>query len=94
MEKGEIHRGGVGRTQTGVAGTVHVRQSRREGFAGMSLCKALRLLGVTGASEAAEKASHWLWIMRDKLLTVSRITGVRAYEVERPENPNDLWYYH
>lgn len=44
--------------------------------------------------EAAEKASHWLWIMRDKLITAGRITGVRGYEVERPENPSDLWCYH
>ncbi len=45
------------------------------GFAGKSLCKAYSLLGITGAqkrqainraSEAAEKASRWLWIMRDK----------------------------
>ncbi len=45
------------------------------GFAGRSLCKAYSLLGITGvwkrkaigrASEAAEKASRWLWIGRDK----------------------------
>ena len=44
------------------------------GFAGRSLCRAY-LLGITGvrkrraisaASEAAEKASRWLWIRRDK----------------------------
>lgn len=44
------------------------------GFAGKSLCRALGLLGITGASrrkainaasEAAEKASRWLWIRRD-----------------------------
>ncbi|KAL0199179.1 hypothetical protein M9458_007719, partial [Cirrhinus mrigala] len=43
------------------------------GFAGRSLCKALSWLGVTGvakkrairsASEAAEKATRWLWIKR------------------------------
>nr|AAN12398.1 polyprotein [Tetraodon nigroviridis] len=45
------------------------------GFAGKSLCKAFSLLGITGmrrrkaicaASEAAERASRWLWIQRDK----------------------------
>ena len=45
------------------------------GFAGKSLCKAYSLLGITGArkrralsaaSEAAERASQWLWIQRDK----------------------------
>ncbi len=43
------------------------------GFAGRSLCKVLSRLGVTGvakkraiqsASEAAEKATRWLWIKR------------------------------
>ncbi|XP_075893028.1 uncharacterized protein LOC142895694, partial [Nelusetta ayraudi] len=43
------------------------------GFAGRSLCKALSRLGVTGAakkraiqsaSEAAEKATRWLWLKR------------------------------
>lgn len=45
------------------------------GFAGRSLCRAFSLLGITGvrkrraihsASEAAEEASRWLWIQRDK----------------------------
>lgn len=45
------------------------------GFAGKSLCKAFGLLGITGArkrraistaTEAAERASRWLWIQRDK----------------------------
>ncbi|XP_074527636.1 uncharacterized protein LOC141791255 [Halichoeres trimaculatus] len=48
------------------------------GFAGKSLCKAFSLLGITGAhkrkaicssSEAAERASRWLWIQRDKQWT-------------------------
>ncbi len=43
------------------------------GFAGRSLCKVLSRLGITGvakkraiqsASEAAEKATRWLWIKR------------------------------
>ncbi len=43
------------------------------GFAGRSLCKVLSRLGVTrvakkraiqSASEAAEKATRWLWIKR------------------------------
>ncbi len=43
------------------------------GFAGCSLCKLYRLLGITGAAErkaikntmeAAERASKWLWIRR------------------------------
>ncbi|XP_053176235.1 uncharacterized protein LOC128359949 [Scomber japonicus] len=48
------------------------------GFAGKSLCRAYSLLGITGArkrraicsaTEAAEKASRWLWIQRDKAWT-------------------------
>lgn len=43
------------------------------GFAGHSFCKAFTLLGITGeakrkairfATEAAEKATRWLWIKR------------------------------
>lgn len=44
------------------------------GFAGQSLCKALSALGINGVArrgavknttEAAEKASRWLWIRRE-----------------------------
>ena len=50
------------------------------GFAGKSLCKAYSLLGITGArkrraissaSEAAERASQWLWIQREQWLSAS-----------------------
>ena len=58
------------------------------GFAGKSLCKAYSLLGITvarkrkainAASEAAEKASRWQWIRRDKQwsLSVEQLLGHR-----------------
>ncbi|TWW74688.1 hypothetical protein D4764_14G0006910 [Takifugu flavidus] len=54
------------------------------GFAGRSLCKAFGRLGITGtakkraikaASEAAEKATRWLWLKRADLWVA---TGTQA----------------
>lgn len=57
------------------------------GFAGRSLCKVLSLLGITGVAkrraiknimEAAERASRWLWIRRNKEWVSASGTQVRA----------------
>ena len=51
------------------------------GFAGQSLCRAYRMLGITGASQrraiklatdAAEVASRWLWIRRGEAWLVGQ----------------------
>lgn len=77
--------------------------------AGKSLCKAYNLVGITGthkrqpitrASEAAEKASQWLWIRRYKprlkaaWTQASRVARMRGSELERSEIPYDPCYYH
>ena len=55
------------------------------GFAGRSLCRVLTLLGITGqekrraiksTTEAAERASRWLWIRRNDLW--DRATGTQV----------------
>lgn len=61
--------------------------------------------GITEARErkAISRASRWQWVRRDKLwtldtdwelITLSRVTWVRASEVESPQMPDDPRYYH
>ena len=68
------------------------------------------LLGITGeakrkairsATEAAERATRWLWIGRaDPLANAAGIqdpgwvTWVRLSDVKRPETPNDPRFHH
>ncbi|KAI4871602.1 hypothetical protein NFI96_006464 [Prochilodus magdalenae] len=77
------------------------------GFAGQSLCRALKRLGIRGLhtrkaiekiTDAAERASRWLWIKRGPPWTYllprhkpgpGWVTWARVYDVERPETPND-----